>query len=115
MMILGLPGNPVAAFVAGIVFLVPLVRALCGDPDAGRDESEPAILGRRLRGNDSRQDYLRATLRPSDRGLPVATPFEIQDSSLLRLLAQAQCLVIREPHEPPAAEGDLCRIIRLGF
>src|SRR5439155_2855238 len=53
MMILGLPGNPVAAVVTGIVFLVPLLRALCGDPDAGRDESEPAILGKALRGNDS--------------------------------------------------------------
>ena len=79
MIILGLPGNPVAAFVAGIVFLVPLLRALCGDPDAGRDESEPAILGKALRGNDSRQDYLRAALRPSETGLPVATPFEIQE------------------------------------
>ena len=68
MIILGLPGNPVAAFVAGMVFLVPLVRALCGDPNAGRDESEPAILGKALRGNDSRQDYLRATLRPSETG-----------------------------------------------
>jgi molybdopterin molybdotransferase len=115
MMILGLPGNPAAAFVAGIVFLVPLLRALCGDPDAGRDQSEPAILGKALRGNDSRQDYLRATLRLSETGLPVATPFEIQDSSLLRLLAQAQCLVIREPHAEPASAGDLCRIIRLGF
>ncbi|MGH6850224.1 MAG: molybdopterin molybdotransferase MoeA, partial [Methylocella sp.] len=113
--ILGLPGNPVAAIVAGIVFLVPLVRALCGDPDAGRDESEPAILGRRLRANDSRQDFLRATLCPSETGLPVATPFEIQDSSLLRILAQSQCLVVREPHAEPAAAGDPCRIIRLGF
>jgi molybdopterin molybdotransferase len=115
MIVLGLPGNPVAAFVAGIVFLVPLLRALCGDPDAGRDAAEPAILGKALRGNDSRQDYLRAALRASERGLPVATPFEIQDSSLLRFLAQAQCLVIREPHAEPAAAGDLCRIIRLGF
>jgi molybdopterin molybdotransferase len=115
MIILGLPGNPVAAFVAGMVFLVPLLRALCGDPDAGRDQSEPAILGKALRGNDNRQDYLRATLRPSEMGLPVATPFEIQDSSLLRLLAEAQCLVIREPHAEPASAGDLCRIIRLGF
>jgi len=114
MMILGLPGNPVSAFVAGLVFLVPLVRALCGDPDAGRDESEPAILGAALRGNDSRQDYLRATLWGNETGLPVATPFEIQDSSLLRILAQAQCLVVREPHAQPAAAGDLCRIIRLG-
>src|SRR5580704_12821976 len=115
MIILGLPGNPVAAFVAGIVFLVPLLRALCGDPDAGRDAAEPAILGKALRSNDSRQDYLRATLRLSETGLPVAAPYEIQDSSLLRLLAQAQCLVIREPHAEPAAAGDLCRIIRLGF
>ncbi|MDQ6704068.1 MAG: molybdopterin molybdotransferase MoeA [Pseudomonadota bacterium] len=115
MIILGLPGNPVAAFVAGLVFLVPLLRALCGDPDAGRDQSEPAILGKALCGNDSRQDYLRAALRPSETGLPVAAPFEIQDSSLLRILAQAQCLVIREPHAEPAAAGDLCRIIRLGF
>jgi molybdopterin molybdotransferase len=115
MIILGLPGNPVAAFVAGIVFLVPLLRALCGDPDAGRDASEPAILGKALRGNDSRQDYLRAALRLGETGLPVATPFEIQDSSLLRILAQSQCLVVREPHATPAAAGDLCRIIRLGF
>ena len=115
MIILGLPGNPVAAFVAGIVFLLPLVRALCGDPYAGRDAAEPAILGKALRGNDSRQDYLRAALSPSETCLPVATPFEIQDSSLLRILAQAQCLIVREPHATPAAAGDLCRIIRLGF
>ncbi|MGI8568311.1 MAG: molybdopterin molybdotransferase MoeA [Methylocella sp.] len=114
MIVLGLPGNPVAAFVAGIVFLVPLMRALCGDPDAGREQSEPAILGKALRGNDSRQDYLRATLRPGETGLPIATPFEIQDSSLLRILAQAQCLVVRDPHAQPAAAGDLCRIIRFG-
>jgi molybdopterin molybdotransferase len=114
MSILGLPGNPVAAFVAGLVFLVPLVRSLSGDPDAGGDQSEPAVLGKALRGNDSRQDFMRATLRPSDTGLPVATPFENQDSSLLRILAQSQCLVIREPHAPPAAAGDLCRIIKLG-
>jgi molybdopterin molybdotransferase len=115
MVILGLPGNPVAAIVAGIVFLVPLVRALSGDPDAGRERSEPAILGKALRANDSRQDFLRATLRPGETGLPIATPFDIQDSSLLRLFAQAKCLVIREPHAQPAAAGDLCKIIKLGF
>ena len=114
MSILGLPGNPVAAFVAGLVFLVPLVRALSGDPNAGGDHSEAAVLGVAVRSNDSRQDYLRATLRPGEAGLPVATPFDLQDSSVLRILAQSQCLVVREPHAPPAAAGDLCRIIKLG-
>jgi molybdopterin molybdotransferase len=115
MIILGLPGNPAAAVVAGILFLAPLVRALSGDPDAGRDQSEGAILGKALRANDIRQDYMRSALRPGETGLPVATPFDMQDSSLLRVLAQAQCLVIREPHAPAAAAGDPCRIIRLQF
>lgn len=115
MAILGLPGNPVSAIVAGVLFLVPLVRALCGDPNAGREQYEAAILGKAVRGNDSRQDFLRATLQLSETGLPVATPFEIQDSSHLRVLAEAQCLVVRDPHAQPAAAGDLCRIIRLDF
>ena len=115
MIILGLPGNPAAAAVAGVIFLVPLVRALCGDLAASRDQTEPAILGKALRANDKRQDYLRSALAPGETGLPVATPFDLQDSSLLRILAQSQCLVIREPQAPPAAAGDLCRIIRLQF
>jgi molybdopterin molybdotransferase len=115
MIILGLPGNPVAAIVTGMVFLVPLVRALCGDSNAGRDEAAPAVLGKALRANDGRQDYMRAALQPSETGLPVATPFDLQDSSLLRVLSQSQCLIVREPYAPPAAAGDLCRIIQLAF
>lgn len=114
MIFLGLPGNPAAAIITGIVFLAPLVRALCGANDAGGDPSERAALGQALRGNDSRQDYLRATLRPSEAGLPIATPHELQDSSLLRVLAQSQCLIVREPFAKPANQGDICKIIRLG-
>ncbi|NNC00873.1 molybdopterin molybdenumtransferase MoeA, partial [Corallococcus exiguus] len=42
---LGLPGNPVSSFVCAILFLVPAIRALVGDPAAGSDPTEPAILG----------------------------------------------------------------------
>jgi len=113
MAILGLPGNPVSAIVAGVIFLSPLVRALSGDLDAGSDHSEPALLGGAVGANDSRQDYLRATLTPNANGLPAATPFEAQDSSLLGVLARAHCLLIRAPHAPAAEIGDPCRIIRL--
>jgi len=113
MLILGLPGNPVSAIVAGIVFLMPLVRALCGDPDAALLPSEPALLGSALPANDGRKDFLRASLTTSEVGLPFATPFEQQDSSLLRVLAMADCLLIREPHAPTAEAGDPCRILRL--
>jgi molybdopterin molybdotransferase len=113
MRVIGLPGNPVSSVVCAILFLAPLLRAFAGDPNAGADLSEPARFGARVAANDLRQDYLRATLaREADGGL-IATPFASQDSSLVKLLAQAQCLVIRPPHAPAAGPGEACRVIRL--
>ena len=113
MRILGLPGNPVSAIVCGILFLVPLVRALQGDPNAGADPTEAAVLGAAMRENDNRADYVRAALVTGGDGLPVATPFPRQDSSMLSILAEAECLVVRQPFAPAAAAGDPCRIVRL--
>lgn len=113
MQILGLPGNPVSAIVAGAIFLLPLIRALLGDPNAAVESFEPALLGSNLRANDSRRDYLRAALTRSETGLLVATPFPEQDSSLLGVLARADCLLVREPGAPAAQKGDPCRILRL--
>ncbi len=112
MAILGLPGNPVSSIVCGALFLMPLIRALLGDPEAGRDRSEPAILGAPIKANDKRQDYPRASLEPRADGTPVATPHAEQDSSMLRVLAQSSCLVIREPFAPAAEAGAPCRILR---
>jgi molybdopterin molybdotransferase len=112
MQVLGLPGNPVSAFVCGILFLVPLLRRLSGRADLGPDV-ESAVLGRDLPANDERTDYLRATLAPGPDGVPVATPFAVQDSSMLAPLAKAGCLVIREAYAPPAAAGSRCTIVKL--
>jgi molybdopterin molybdotransferase len=113
MLVLGLPGNPVSAIVGGVVFLMPLLRTLCGDPAPQTLPCEPAILGSALRANDSRKDFLRAKLAPREEGLPIATPFEQQDSSLLTVLSMADCLLLRDPHAPAAEAGDTCRILRL--
>ncbi|MHB2166396.1 molybdopterin molybdotransferase MoeA [Alsobacter sp. R-9] len=110
--ILGLPGNPVSSIVCAQLFLLPLLRALAGDADAGADRSEAAILGADLPANDMRQDYLRASISEGPDGRRVATPFGRQDSSMLRLLAQAQALIIRPPHAPAAKAGEACRILR---
>jgi molybdopterin molybdotransferase len=64
-------------------------------------------------GNDQRQDYVRATLTEGGDGLPVATPFRRQDSSMLATLAKSDCLIIRPPHAPAAPAGSPCRILRL--
>jgi molybdopterin molybdotransferase len=114
MRILGLPGNPVSAIVCAVLFLVPLVRALSGDADAGADATRPAILGADLPENDQRQDYLRATLAGGEDGKPVATAFTRQDSSMLGVLASAHALIVRAPHAPAAKAGDECKVLSLG-
>ena len=108
---LGLPGNPVSSLVCAILFLKPLVGALLGEVYA--DPSEPADLGRRPPANDSRQDYLRAILEPVPAERPPVAALPRQDSSLLSVLAAADCLIVRPPFAPPAKAGDPCRIIRL--
>jgi molybdopterin molybdotransferase len=113
MLLLGLPGNPVSSIVCGILFVVPVIRALLGDSNAGADPTEAARLGADLRPNDGRQDYLRATLVPSPDGLPVVEAMLTQDSSMLAVLARADALIVRPPHAPAARAGDPCRIIRL--
>ena len=113
MHVLGVPGNPVSSYVCAVLFLVPLLRKLSGRSDI-EPQPEPAILGRDLPQNDERADYLRATLEMGADGL-VATPVENQDSSLMAPLAQASCLLIREPRAPAARAGSRCRILKFGF
>ena len=111
MRVLGLPGNPVSAYVCGYLFLVPLIRRLLGRPEV-EPPTQSAVLGRDLPENDERADYLRSTLTQGPDGL-IATPFDVQDSSMLGLLAKADCLVIRAPFAPPAPAGSPCRIVKL--
>jgi molybdopterin molybdotransferase len=110
--VIGLPGNPVSAYVCGFLFLVPLIRALSGSTDI-RHTHETALLGRDVAANDMREDYLRARLDVRKDGELVATPVDHQDSSLLANLAVARALVIRPPFAPAARAGSPCDILRL--
>ena len=66
MHVLGLPGNPVSAYVCAFLFLVPLLRTLAGRSDI-EPPRESAVLGSDMSENDERADYLRATLAPGRR------------------------------------------------
>lgn len=113
MLLVGLPGNPVAALVCARLFLLPLVAALQGDGLAGMEASERAVLGADLPANDERQDHLRARLSRDEADTPVATALKDQDSSLLTVYAQAEALILRPSFAPAAKAGDFCRILRL--
>jgi molybdopterin molybdotransferase len=110
--VLGLPGNPVSAYVCTVLFLLPLIRRLGGRSDV-ECRPQAALLGCDVKENDERTDYLRARLTPQDYGLPLVIPVAVQDSSMLSALAAADCLLIRKPHAPAAMAGSPCCILRL--
>ena len=105
--VLGLPGNPVSAFVTARLFLLPLVARLLGAADP-----LPVLSVARLEGalpaTGGRAEYVRAAW--SNGGVrPVAG----QDSAALFALAAADVLIVRPPDMPEAQAGAEVHI--LGF
>jgi molybdopterin molybdotransferase len=109
---IGLPGNPVSTLVCGLLFAKPAMARMSGIADV----FEPPLRARikiALEENDRRQDYLRSKLTRAADGTFEAEPFAKQDSSMISLLARADCLVIRAPHAPAAKPGDWVEIVPL--
>lgn len=109
--VVGLPGNPVSAFVCARLFLVPLLRRLAGDP-APRDVPGMARTTSDLPANGARRDFVRASLSDDPEGLLVTVAAR-QDSSLLSVLAAADALVIRPEHAPAVTAGTAVPVLSL--
>ena len=107
---LGLPGNPVSSFVCAILFLKPALEAMLGETRT--TQLRPARIARALPENDSRQDYLRASLGFRE-GHWWAEPFAMQDSSMQSAFAAADGLIVRAPHAPAASVGDHVDVLPL--
>lgn len=109
--LLGLPGNPVSAFVCAHNFLVPALRAMLGLDWTVQFDS--AVTAEDLPANDRREDYLRASLRHDPQNGLTVSMFSRQDSSMLRLLSAADCLIVRPPLAPALPAGSPVPILRL--
>jgi molybdopterin molybdotransferase len=109
--VLGLPGNPVSSLVCGLLFLEPLIRKLASLPPVSRAAMAEAAAP--FAANDHRQDYVRATLVKSSSGTWLAKPFGKQDSSMMKILSQADCLIVRPPHAPAMTAGTPCPVLLL--
>jgi molybdopterin molybdotransferase len=105
--VLGLPGNPVSAFVTAQLFLLPLIAHL-GGASAPMPRTEPAILDAALPAVGNRADYVRATLI-GGRVIPLAS----QDSAALATLAIADALIVRPAGAAAAAVGETVDILRI--
>ncbi|TVV73111.1 gephyrin-like molybdotransferase Glp [Sphingomonas solaris] len=102
---LGLPGNPVSAFVTATLFLLPLVRAMLGAA-LPLPVTTRATLGGPLPPTGQRAEYVRATTGPDG-----VTPLSQQDSAALAGLAMADALIARPPWAGAAAAGDRVEIV----
>jgi molybdopterin molybdotransferase len=102
---IGLPGNPVSAMVCAHVFLAPVIRKMLG-LGAQSATRQTATLARDIDANGPREHYMRAHLGPDG-----VTIFERQDSALLTVLADANCLAVRPIADEPRAKGDTIDIV----
>src|SRR5258705_3094022 len=100
---IGLPGNPVSAMVCAVLFIQPAVAAMLGmayEPPIAK-----ARLASALKANGRRQDYVRARVTRQG-GILTAEPFALQDSSMQKVFAQADGLIVRHVDVPAAEAGD---------
>ncbi|MBA2919246.1 molybdopterin molybdenumtransferase MoeA [Sphingomonas sp. MAH-20] len=97
--VLGLPGNPVSAFVTALLFLKPLIATLGGAADPlPRTVRLPLAVG--TPANGPRLDFVRAAITNG-----MVRPLVVQDSGALTALAEADALLLRPPYAPAAEPG----------
>lgn len=112
--VLGVPGNPVAAVLCAAVFLRPMIARLLGEETSGMI-TESARLTVPVEAEAQREHYMRAQLSRGEDGALMVTPLPSQDSSLVGILAAADCVIVRPPHAPAARAGDIVPVTRLDF
>lgn len=103
----GLPGNPVSAMVCGHIFLLPMIRAMLGLGHSAAAR-QTARLCHDIARNGPREHYMRARIDTNG-----VTVFDRQDSALLSVLADANCLVVRPVNDAPRNAGDMVDLIQL--
>ena len=112
--VLGLPGNPVSSMVCARLFVMPLIRALLGlpaEPSRAIQARTTGVLG----ANGPRAHYMRATTSQAADGTLEVTPIPNQDSSLMRPLADADCLIVRPIGAPALPAGSFVPTLMLDF
>ena len=105
--VLGLPGNPVSAFVTARLFLLPLIAHLGGARNPF-PPTERARLAAPLPPVGNRDDFVRATISAGR-----VTPLANQDSGALSTLALADALIVRPAGAGAASVDEIVDILRV--
>ncbi len=106
--ILGLPGNPVSAFVTAMLFLKPLIAHLGGAGDP-RPLRRLVPSGSALPAGGDRLEFIRATTRDGH-----VHPASDQGSAALAALGASDALIIRPAGALAVTAGALVEVIDIG-
>ncbi len=90
--VFGLPGNPVSVLVTFHQIVKPALRKLAGGAFF-RNETVRVTTGSALKKRPGRLDFIRGTLKRSDKGKSIAVPTKGQESHMLSGLAKAQVML----------------------
>jgi molybdopterin molybdotransferase len=111
-LVFGLPGNPLSSIVGTAVFIVPALRRLQGERDAG-PAFERGRLGTPAGPSDGRTTFLTSRLVRAADGVLEAFPTERQGSHMTGALGESDGFAVA-PHGsgplPAGAEVDLLRL-----
>lgn len=98
--VLGLPGNPVSAYVCARLLALPWVRKALGQSQLFEPQVTLPLAGP-MPANGPRRQFARAEVVDGK-----LRPASSQDSSLLHTLHLAGALINRPPHDPAKTEGE---------
>lgn len=104
--VLGLPGNPTAAFVIASLLMKPLLGL------SKSIEFTDALLKVPLSENGPRETYARGHYS-LDNGIVCVAPLSDQDTSRVNVLASTNCFIHRPPHDPGRSENQKIQIVML--
>ncbi|QDS97252.1 molybdopterin molybdotransferase MoeA [Adhaeretor mobilis] len=110
--VFGLPGNPVSALATFHLFVLPLLKALAGEPFA-RPTLRRGILEKAFAHRGKRQTYFPSRIELVEEGLPRITPLDWRGSADLATLTRAQGFAVFAPGDYEVAAGEEVGFLRL--
>jgi len=111
--VVGLPGNPVSAYVTAFLFLLPALRKLQGQTGTAAT-SFPARAGGDIPATKDREVFMLGSLKFSDQDAAfIATPHPRQDSSRISTLQASGCLIHCPAYSKAALCGDIVKVFPL--
>lgn len=110
--LLGLPGNPVSAYVTAVLYLLPALRKMQAQKTI-KPREIVAAAGNDIPATADRETFYLGTLSHGKNGCVTAQAFPRQDSAKISALQAASCLIRRKARASAVVKGDFVTVLPL--